>query len=49
MLLGVLGVKKSISGDNMSIWFHLSDYPEQEAQMGLYCSLKNWTFIEQSD
>ena len=43
MISGVLGAKKSISGDNMSIWFHLSDYSEQEAQMELYCSLENRT------
>ena len=40
MLSGVLGVKESISGDILSIPFHLSHYSEQEAQIGPYCSLK---------
>ena len=44
MLSGVIGVKKFISGDSMSIPFHLSHYSEQEAQMDPYCSLKTRNF-----
>ena len=44
MLSGVLGVKEAISGDIMSIPFHLSRYSEQEAQMDPYCSLKTHNF-----
>ena len=38
MYSGVFGVKESISGDIMSIWFYLSHYYEQEAKMGPFCS-----------
>ena len=44
MLSEVLGVKESISGESMSIPFHLSHYSEQEAQMDPYCSLKTRNF-----
>ena len=44
MLTGVLGVEDSISGDIMSIWFHISHYSEREAQMGPYCSLESRNF-----
>ena len=45
MLSGVLGVKKSISDDILSIPFHFSHYSEQEAQIDPYCcSLKILNF-----
>ena len=44
MLSRVLGVKKSINGNIMSIQFHLSNHSEQEAKMAPYFSLNNRFF-----
>ena len=45
MFSGVLGVKESISANNMSIWFDLTHYSEQEAKMGPFCSSGTVNFI----
>ena len=45
MLLGVLGVKESISGDILSIPFHLSHYSEQEPKWTHIVRLRSLTFI----
>ena len=45
MFSGGLGVKESIYANNMSIWFYLSHYSEQEAKMGPFCSTGTVNFI----
>ena len=45
MFSGVLGVKESIYTNNMSIWFYLSHYSEQEAKIIPFCSTGTVNFM----
>ena len=46
MLSGVFRVKKSISDDIMSIWFHRGHYSEQETQMDYIVLIRIVTSIK---